>query len=302
MNESQSARTGRVLLMAACALSVLPSAHAIVTAELRVGPPDRTFPATAFDSSVLGANFGAKELVMQGLPTTRAEVEGNLSSGTLRAVAQTDYFRAEYDSTGFSDSYTAASARVTMGDTVTFNNVAIGAVGHLDLLVTGGFSTVPDARRIPWGTASASAGVSSEDRRVSLFRTKWFAADAASRLKLPQFVWDESIVGGSVSYLDTLSFELLPGTYRFFWELQARGTGYDADFGSTARAYLRLPEGVTYTSQSGVFLATAQPLSPVPLPPMLHQVLLGLGLLVGWFRCRRPKQPGSCIGSKPLHA
>lgn len=280
----------------------VPAAHAIVSAELRVGPPERSFPATAFDSSVLGDSFGAKELVMQGLPTTRAAVEGNLSSGILRAVAQTDYFRAEYDPTGFSDSYTGASAKVTMGDTVTFNNVAIGAVGHLDLLVTGGFSTVPDARRIPWGTASASAGVTSEDRRVTLFRTKWFAADAASRLKLPQYAWDESIVGGSVSYLDTLSFELLPGTYRFFWELEARGTGYDADFGSTAHAYLRLPEGVTYTSQSGVFLATAQPLSPVPLPPMLHQVLLGLGLLVGWFRYRRPKRPGSCVVCKPHHA
>lgn len=298
----QIARAARVLFTAACALSALSSAHAIVTAELRVGPPDLTFPATAFDSSVLGEGSGTKELVKPGLPTTRAAVEGNLSSGTLRAVAQTDYFRNESDPTGFSDSYTRAAAKVTVGDTVTFSNVAIGAVGHLDLLVTGSFTTVPDARLVPWGFASASAGVSSQDGRVALFRTKWFAADEASRRRVPPQFWDELMVGGSVSYFDTLSFELQPGTYNFVWQLEASGNGYDADFGSTAHVYLRLPEGVTYTSRSGVFLATAKPLSPVPLPPMLHQLLLGLGLLLGWVRCRRPSQPGRCIASKPLQA
>jgi hypothetical protein len=61
--------------------------------------------------------------------------------------------------------------------------------------------------------------------------------------------------------------------------LDVIATGLDADFGSTARAYLRLPEGVTYTSQSGVFLATAVPLSPVPLPPAAWLMLAGLGTL-----------------------
>ncbi len=292
MTKLQSTRTVQVLLTATCALSALPSAHAIVSAALRVGPPERTFPATAFDSSLLGDSFGAKELVMQGLPTTRAAVEGNLSSGTLRAVAQTDYFRAQYDNTGFSDSYTNAGARVTMGDKVTFNNVAIGQVGHLDLLVGGSFSTVPDWRRIPSGIATASASVNSSDRRVLLGRTAYFAADEASRLSFGVYSdRDQAIVGSSVSYFDTISFELLPGTYNFSWTLALNVQGYDADFSSTARAYLRLPEGVTYTSESGVFLATATPLSPVPLPPMLYQALLGLGLLAAWLRYRSTQAP-----------
>lgn len=282
------------MMSAVGALGVLavPTAHAVVTTELRVGlARDRVFPDFRLgESGLLGDSFGAKELVMQGLPTTRAAVEGNLSAGTLRATALTDYFRAEYDKTGFSDSYSGASARVTMGDTVTFNNVAIGQVGHLDLLVSGSFSTVPDARRIPYGIAVAHAGVYSADRSVNQSRTAYFAADAASRLKFEIYSdRDQAIVGSSVSYFDTISFELLPGTYNFNWQLNLNVGGYDADFSSTARAYLRLPEGVTYTSESGVFLATATPLSPVPLPPTSHQALAGLGMLAAWLRYRSTK-------------
>jgi len=280
----------------------MPAAHAAVSTELRVGPfSERVFPDfRRGESGLLGDSFGAKELVMQSLPTTRVAVEGNLSAGTLRAVAQTDYFRAEYDSTGTSDWYTNAGARVNMSDWVTFNNVAIGQVGHLDLVVTGGFSTDPGMRIIPRGIAWAAAGVSSADQRVSLVRQAWFAADAGSVLMIPRDIRERhgSNVGSSVSYFDTLSFDLRPGRYHFFWQLELVVQGLDADFSSTARTYLRLPEGVTYTSESGVFLATATPLLPVPEPPMLHQALLGLGVLAGWLRFRNLNAPRKRIDSR----
>jgi hypothetical protein len=288
MATQMTGMTGRALcrwLTAALTLLAfgVSTAHAYVLTELRVGLgfSETVFPNLGLgESGLLGDSFGAKELVLRGMPTTRAAVEGNLSDGTLRASASGDYVRADFDPTGFSDAVTGANARLTMGDSVTFSNVAIGQVAHLDLLVTGGFSTVPDARLVTRGAANAHASVSSADGRIRLQRSASFFADENSARG-----FSPDSVGSTVSYFDTLSFELLPQTYHFNWTLQLGVSGIDADFSSTARAYLRLPEGVTYTSDSGVFLATATPLSQVPLPPALYQALLGFGLLAS--RCCR---------------
>jgi len=289
MNHSKSARTGLNLmawLTVLAALTAAPAAQALVTTELSVS--GRVFPNTSLgESAILGQSFGTKSLVAAGLPTTVASVEGNLSSGTLKAKALTDYFRADFDPTPASDFLTAASARVTISDTVTFANVPIGAVGYLDLQVNGNFSTVDNPRRIPSGTANASAQVNSADRSVLVVQQRWFAADAFSIGNLPQFARSEALVGSSATTLDTLAFDLHPGRYTFARELRVSGNGYDVDFGSTAHMYLRLPEGVTFTSESGVFLATAQPLLAVPWPPMRQLWLAGLGLLAAWMAYRQ---------------
>lgn len=281
MNISTPTRSGLKLITSLAALAALtaaPAAHALVTAELSVS--GRVFPNTSLgETSVLGQSLGTKSLAATGLPTTVASVEGNVSSGTLKAKALTDYFRADFDPSGLSDSLTAASARVTISDTVTFSNVPIGAVAYLDLQVDGSFSTVDNPFKIPSGFANASAQVNSADRSVSAVQQRWFAADSFSLLSIPQFARSGASVGASATAFDTLAFDLHPGTYTFVRELRVSGNGYDVDFGSTAHMYLRLPEGVTYTSESGVFLATAQPLLAVPWPPMLHLWLVGLGLL-----------------------
>lgn len=305
MHHSTSARTGlmkSILALAAfAALVVAPAAQALVTAELSVS--GKVFPNTSLgESSVLGQSFGTKSLAATGLSTTMAFVEGNVSSGTLKAKALTDYFKADFDPSGLSDSLTAASARVTISDTVTFFNVPVGAVGYLDLQVNGSFSTVDNPFKIPTGTANASAQVNSADRSVLAVQQRWFAADSFSVLSLPQFARSEALVGAGASVSDTLAFDLHPGTYTFVRELRVSGNGYDVDFGSTAHMYLRLPEGVTYTSETGVFLATAQPLSAVPWPPMLHLWLAGLGLLAARLVQRRRAEMATPRGLGPSPA
>jgi len=271
----------QVLSAIACwGLWGMPAAHARVQAELLIGNAPTT-------GGFLGDSYGTLSQEMAGLPTTRAEVEGNLSSGTLRATALTDYFRNNSDPNGFTDSYTSASAQITMGDLVTFTHVPIGAVAHLDLRVTGSFSTVPQPRRIPQGSAWASVSVATGAPGsviASDVRTRYFAADANSALGHPQDQLALLSIGPNALYFETLTFDLLPTTYQFAWTLGVNGAGYDVDFSSTAKAYLRLPEGVTYTSQSGVFLATAEPLSPVPWPPMWQLTLAGLGLMATRIR------------------
>jgi hypothetical protein len=287
-SQSICSASRRMLAAAALGVLALPAAHAGVSAELWVGFPERRFPDLwAGETGFLGESYGYKLFRSEFMqPTTYASVEGNLSAGTMRAVAQTDYFKSSFVSPGYPpgyfDSMTSAGARVNMADTFTFNNLTFGQVqmGYLDIQVSGSFISPPDASpgRILYGTGFVGASVSSSDRQVYLSRSQWFAANEYSG---PGFqTASPGQVGSSVSYFDTLSFQLLPGTtYSVGMSLDVIATGLDADFGSTARAYLRLPEGVTYTSQSGVFLATAVPLSPVPLPPAAWLMLAGLGTL-----------------------
>jgi len=293
-SQSVCSASRRMLAAAALGVLALPAAHAGVSAELWVGFPERRFPDLwAGETGFLGESYGYKLFRSENLqPTTYASVEGNLSAGTMRAVAQTDYYKSSFVSPGYPpgyfDSMTSAGARVNMADTFTFNNLTFGQVqmGYLDIQVSGSFISPPDAspdRRIVKGTAFVGASVSSSDRQVYLSRSQWFAANEYSG---PGFQTASPVqVGSSVSYVDTLSFQLHPGTtYSFGMSLDVTAIGLDADFGSTARAYLRLPEGVSYTSQSGVFLATAVPLSPVPMPPAAWLMLAGLGTLAARLR------------------
>jgi hypothetical protein len=55
--------------------------------------------------------------------------------------------------------------------------------------------------------------------------------------------------------------------------------GNSFNFGNTAKFYLRLPEGVTYTSTSGNFLTAAAPIFAVPEPSTWAMLLAGKGML-----------------------
>ena len=66
-----------------------------------------------------------------------------------------------------------------------------------------------------------------------------------------------------------------PGAISFQAGLRAQGMGYSewADAGNTARFFLEVPPGVTFTSQSGQFLVNA---APVPEPAILSLLFPGL--------------------------
>lgn len=69
--------------------------------------------------------------------------------------------------------------------------------------------------------------------------------------------------------------------------LEARATnGGIADYGNTARFQLDLPQGVTFTSRSRVFMADRPPLPAVPETSTWAMTMAGLAML-GWLFQRR---------------
>ena len=91
-----------------------------------------------------------------------------------------------------------------------------------------------------------------------------------------------------VAMRGSLPFAIRPGTFTVAAGL---GTftrwGDDAHFENTSYLYLRVPEGVTFTSGSGVFLLNAVPV-PAPVPEPSTALLLLVGVLGLALRVRRP--------------
>ncbi|WP_375402288.1 PEPxxWA-CTERM sorting domain-containing protein [uncultured Sphingomonas sp.] len=71
-----------------------------------------------------------------------------------------------------------------------------------------------------------------------------------------------------------------------------------ADFGRTARVGLTLPEGVTYTSASGVFLTAVGVPGAVPEPATWASMILGFGLVGGALRRARARTTASTVPAR----
>ena len=69
--------------------------------------------------------------------------------------------------------------------------------------------------------------------------------------------------------------------------LSAGATFADLDYGNTLRVSFTLPGNVSYTSDSGVFLSAANPVTPVPEPETWALMMAGLGLMGHFARRRR---------------
>lgn len=67
-------------------------------------------------------------------------------------------------------------------------------------------------------------------------------------------------------------------------------------FGNTARIGLDVPTGVSYTSDSGVFLAGANAVAPIPEPETWAMLLAGFAVLGGMARRRAKAVGGSAPG------
>ena len=101
--------------------------------------------------------------------------------------------------------------------------------------------------------------------------------------------------GTSVNQTGFLMFNLQPGVNTIQVDLSTSTlAGVTGDFSRTAAIDLRLPSGVTYTSDSGVFLSTAVPVdtapppitTPVPEPSTYLLMLAGLWAVIATFRGR----------------
>lgn len=93
--------------------------------------------------------------------------------------------------------------------------------------------------------------------------------------------------GGTVEKVGWIEWSSNPGpiTLLLLLSAQAQGPSEWVDAGNTARFYLQLPAGVTYTSTSGVFLADALPISLIPEPT--SALLLVAGTLIVLVRARK---------------
>lgn len=92
---------------------------------------------------------------------------------------------------------------------------------------------------------------------------------------------------GAIDIAGSLAVPVMDGEYFVQLAVQT-GTslGDSADFSNTARFFLRLPDGATLDSDSGVFLATATPIPAVPEPASALLFAAGLGAAGLWRRRR----------------
>jgi len=182
-----------------------------------------------------------------------ALVTADLSDGTLRAVSQAI------------DPSNSLTSWVELGDTITVNGVTTPTTVTLQMRVTG---TISGA--VPQVFSFLHVG-------DSLVCTSGLSGvcSLVNPGELVQGFWSSS--PSTVDQLFSIDIPLTSAdsTFAFYARIIASTTGPDgvADFGNTARFSLILPEGLSFSSGSGVFLSANR---VVPEPGTL--ALLGLGL------------------------
>lgn len=190
----------------------------------------------------------------------------DLNTGILRVIGKSVY-APPYTTT------TDATAAIT--DTVTFSGGA-GTTAFLDYSFEGTLGVIADA--IPKSAfAQLSINISTAGGSASVYQTlSAYAANCGSGTNC--------VVGTSTTRTGTLAFQIYAGAPTgFTTSLNGDASiGNSFDFGNTAKFYLRVPTGVTYTSSSGSFLAAAVPITAVPEPSTSALLLAGVAfLLVG---------------------
>ena len=267
-----------------CSLLILVASHAeaTVSGSLAVGqsgwPPAAVWPDPSKSESGVFADpeYGTKTLTN---PLAVASIEGNTRAGSLRASAVSVYVSEVPTYYSFSGK---AVAEIGLVERLTFENVQPGQVGLIDSVVGGHFTQDPQALIDGFNPGIAKAfhkvGVfDTAHPATNVYITEGFIPSALSCENAFGAAFDgDCFIGDSASVARSLPFSLSNGTFSFDWRLTVEAAGgASAEFGNTALVYLRLPEGVTFTSESGGFLAEAVPLVPEPSTSLLQ--LTGFG-------------------------
>jgi len=169
----------------------------------------------------------------------------------------------------------AASSSSSIMDNVTFSG-GVGQTGHLDYSFDGTLSLNPTINT-PYATSGQMLvfiGSSFANLQLSAFQANCGQGT----------LFASCTVGTSVSKQGSIPFTITAGQMSFGANLNAYAQfGNTAEFSNTGKLYLRTPQGVSFTSQTGSFLTNAVPIFAVPEPETYLLMLIGL-VTIGCMR------------------
>ena len=233
------------------------------------------------DPSASGKTALSHDLIAASDRRYSSYAAGDLSGATLKVE------------TKLPEIYTSGFARgwVTLEDTFTLSAVAPGQIGHLQNLLEGRFARdVPKSPfenadkysallRITVGYRNPVTGLSAswESNTVLTDRNSCVGLNYQNQI---------CVNSTAIDVTRSLDIPLQAGNYSVSMSLFVDSyLGWDGQFGHTARAFLDLPDGVTFQSGSGVLFKTA---APIPEPQTWVLMAGGL-LLLGSTLARRSR-------------
>lgn len=261
MNSRPAVLASLVLASSLLAPHLSSLAAASAQANVEGGPGQQVINIVGNDPAL----FVAETSAVSGDST--AYSYANMITGVLR-----DFARATnaYPGTPY-----AALASGGFFDTVTFSN-GVGQTAYLDWSFDGSLSL--DNTSLPFATHGQLLVYGGSGANIQLTNAGNLCATGG-----------DCTVGTSVNKQGSIPFVISAGAMFFAANLSAYSQyGNTADFSNTGRIYLRTPDGVSYTSQSGQFLNEAAPIFAVPEPATYALMLAGL-VAVGLVTRRRSR-------------
>ena len=269
-----------ISLTALALLSTLvPSLHAEVVTTLQffgANTPDQTF--TEKDPRIIRDSKTRDDATARA----SAQASADIGTGELTAKATGQKFVV-----GENDIAASAVARAV--DTLTIEGPGTQAIPVTFQMAVDGDLIVPDSANgvgRAFATVQALFGVDGVTETATLQRRRGYDASGVITTDavagLGDWLGELPVAGNTFDLLLEFGAQIVPGTpFGFESELRAFagtggavGTDAVSDFGNTGKFNIILPEGFSFTSESGVFLA-----GPVPEPQTWALLVCGLGCL-----------------------
>lgn len=250
-----------VVLGVGCALATPSSAGVLVSLE--AAGDTGVFPRPNF--------WGTRDIEFSGSVADGGSVASgfaNLETGLLRSSA-----------ISMGGAGIATTAQSVLSDSFRFSAGATGTA-YLDWAIEGRVSASPQ----DYGYGAYNYGIgglslylvgpdSSAQQFVHLLSSTQLLCDAA-------LTETTCAVGSAFSFSGSIAIPIVSGNHFVQVGLSAQARYGSADFGNTARLYMRTPDGVSIESDSGRFLASAVPIGGVVSAPATGAlVFAGLALI-----------------------